>query len=120
MGGDFMAYARSNLLKTYIKQEIKRVGLLNAGWLHAADQLKTAKRNTPGWITRHGRQPGGATVLTGTGRTFITISNFQAWFPSGLDGRVQLALRRREAGLKKATEAILERRAKAAERRMGR
>ncbi|MCW1921320.1 hypothetical protein OKA05_02075 [Luteolibacter arcticus] len=120
MGGDNMAYTRSNLLKAYIRQEIKRVGLLNRGWLTAAETLGTSKRNTPAWITRHGRQGGAATVLTGRGRTLITISNFQAWFPSGMDGRIQLALRRREAGLKKATEAILERQAKAAERRMGR
>jgi hypothetical protein len=120
MGGDFMAYARPALLKSYIKQEVKRVGLLNAGWLQAADTLKTAKRNTPSWITRHGKQAGAAMVQTRSTGTAISISNFQTWFPSGMAGRVQLALKRREAGLKKAAEEILERRAKAAERRMGR
>lgn len=120
LGGDNMAFARPALLKAFIKQEQKKVGLLNRGWLQAADHLGTAKRATPAWITRHGRQGGSATVRSGSMRTMITIANQQPWFPSGMDARISLALRRREAGLKKAADAILERQARAAERRMGR
>ena len=120
IGGANMAYARKGLLKAYIKQEQKRVGLLNAGWLQAAETLKTAKRATPAWITRHGKQAGSATITKGSARTGISISNFLGWFPAGMGSRVAIALNRRESGLKKAADAILERRARAAERRMGR
>ena len=120
LAGDNMAFARPALLRTFIRQQQKQVGALNAGWLTAAEQLKTAKRNTPAWITRHGRRGGSAQISSTRGRTRITIANHQPWFPSGMDGRVALALRRRESGLIKAAAAILERQAKAAERRMGR
>lgn len=120
LGGDNMAFARPAMLKAYIRQEQKKVGQLNAGWLKAADDLGTAKRNTPAWITRHGRRGGSSSISRTFRGTTITIANHQTWFPSGMDARVAIALKRREAGLKKAAEAILERRARAAERRMGR
>jgi hypothetical protein len=50
----------------------------------------------------------------------IRIFNAQTWFPQGMEARVALAVQRREYGLKKAMEAVLERRAKAAEKRQGR
>ena len=50
----------------------------------------------------------------------IRIFNSQTWFPGDMQRRVADALRRREAGLRKAMEAVLERRAKAAQSRMNR
>lgn len=119
-GGGFMAIARPALVKQYIREAIKKVGLLNAGWLNAARELKTASRAVPAWITRHGSQGGGADVKDSGPLVRIRIFNTQAWFPSGMEARIAIAITRREAGLKKAMEAILERRAKAAEKRMGR
>lgn len=120
MGGRFTAIVRPALLKQYIRQEIAKVGMLNAGWLAAATELKTASRNVPAWIKRHGNRPGGAYVSDQGPRISIMIYNSQAWFPQSMEARVALAIQRREYGLKKAMEAVLERRTQAAERRMGR
>lgn len=118
MMGHGMAVTRKALLAAYTRQAIRKVGLLNAGWIAAARALKTASRAVPAWITRHGAQGGGANVLDSGSKVAIRISNANGWFPKGMDARVDFALKRREEGLKKATEAILERRAKAAEARM--
>jgi hypothetical protein len=120
MKGIGMAITRKAVLKQYIRQEMAKVGKLNAGWINAARELKTAGRAVPAWITRHGAGRGGADVSDRAGRIGIRMFNSEVWFPSGMDSRVALAVRRRENGLKKAMEAVLERRAKAAERRMGR
>ena len=119
-GGGFMAIARPALVKQYIKEAIKKVGLLNAGWITAARELKTANRAVPAWITRHGPRGGGCDVRDSGPLVRIRIFNSQIWFPQGMEARVALAVSRREAGLKKAMEAILDRRAAAAEKRMGR
>jgi len=119
-GGLFMALSRAPLIAQFVRQQQQKVGILSAGWLAAADALKTAKRLTPAWITRHGRQPGGADIQESKDRTAIRVHNDQAWFPGDMSRRVQFALDRRERGLKKATEAILERRTEAARRRQDR
>jgi hypothetical protein len=74
----------------------------------------------PAWITRHGAGPGGANISQPTGEGNITIYNQQAWFPGNMEGRVRDSIRRRENGIQKATQSILDRRARAAEARMGR
>ena len=119
-GGATMAIARASLVKAYIRETIKKVGLLSAGWIEAARELGTASRAVPAWIKRHGSQPGGSDVRDSGPGIRIRIFNLQAWFPGNMESRIEIAMRRREAGLKKATAAVLERRAKAAERRMGR
>jgi hypothetical protein len=120
MKGIGMAITRKAVLKQYIRQEMAKVGKLNAGWINAARMLKTAGRAVPAWITRHGPGRGGADVTERAGKIGVTIFNSEIWFPSGMAARVALAVARRERGLVKAMEAVLERRAKAAERRMGR
>jgi hypothetical protein len=120
MRGVGMAITRKAVLRQYIKQEIKKTGLLNAGWIRAASDLKTASRAVPAWIKRHGARPGGSSIRDTGGKIGIRIYNTQAWFPSGMDARVRIAVSRRERGLIKALEAVLERKARAAERRMGR
>ena len=119
-GGGLMAIARPALVKQYIREMKKQVGLLNAGWITAARELKTAARAVPAWITRHGAQPGGADVRDSGPAVRIRIYNSMTWFPQGMEARVAIAVNRREYGIKKAMEAMLERRAKAAEARMGR
>lgn len=120
MKGIGMAITRKAVLKQYIRQEMAKVGKLNAGWINAARELKTAARAVPAWITRHGAGRGGADISDRGSRIGIRIFNSEVWFPNGMDARVALAVKRRENGLKKAMEAVLERRARAAERRMGR
>lgn len=120
MKGIGMAITRKGILKQYIRQEMAKVGKLNAGWINAARELKTAGRAVPAWITRHGAGRGGANVTERAGKVGITLFNSEIWFPNGMEARVALAVARRENGLKKAMEAVLERRAKAAEKRMGR
>lgn len=117
MGGRFTALVRPALLKQYIKQQQARVGLLNAGWIAAATQLRTAARNVPAWIKRHGRQPGGASIRDSGPMISIRIFNSQTWFPGDMSRRVAAALIRREAGLRKAIEAVLARNAARANRR---
>lgn len=120
MKGIGMAVTRKGILRQYIKQEIAKVGKLNAGWVAAARKLKTASRNVPAWISRHNDRlaTGGADVRKNGSKVGIRIYNTQAWFPSGMESRVALAVARRERGIQVAIEAILEKRAKAAERRM--
>lgn len=120
MKGIGMAITRANVRKQYIRQEMAKVGKLNAGWINAARELKTASRAVPAWITRHGAGRGGADVSERGGKIGVRIFNSEIWFPQGMESRVRLAVARRENGLMKAMEAILERRARAAERRMGR
>lgn len=120
MGGRFAAITRPALLKEYIKQELTKVGLLNAGWIGAANALKTASRNVPQWIKRHGKKPGGATIRDSGPMIAIRIFNSQTWFPGDMQRRVAAAVRRREFGLRQAMEAVLQRQAKAAQARMNR
>ena len=119
-GGGFMAIARPALVKQYIRQEMAKVGKLNAGWINAARELKTANRAVPAWITRHGAGRGGANVTERAGKMGITLFNSEIWFPNSMESRVALAVGRRERGLVKALDAVLARRAAAAARRMGR
>lgn len=116
-----LAATRQNVREAYIKKQLKRVGLLNAGWINAARELRTSSGAIPAWITRHGAQKGGAEVKDrGGAYVSVRIFNQQAWFPQGMEARVEDALRRRHHALLKAMEAVLARRAKAAERRMTR
>lgn len=118
MGGNFMAIVRPALLKDYIKQQLAKVGLLNAGWIAAAIALKTASRATPQWIKRHGAKNGGCDKLATKDMVSVRIFNNQAWFPQSMDARLRDSIRRRENGLRKAIEAIIERRSKAANSKM--
>ncbi len=120
MKGIGMAITRKAILKQYIRQEMAKVGKLNAGWINAAREMKTASRAVPAWITRHGAGRGGANVTERAGKIGITLFNNEVWFPTGMESRVALAVRRRENGLTKAMEAVIARRAAAAERKMGR
>lgn len=116
--GQNMAVTRAPLRKAYIKQVQKQVGKLNAGWLRAANELKTSARATPAWITRHGAQPGGSGELRTVGGILVRVFNNVPYFPKDMERRVQRAVFHREKGLQKAIAAMIERRAKAANARM--
>jgi hypothetical protein len=118
--GENMALVRAATRRAFIRSQQKKVGLLNAGWLNAARELKTSRGATPAWITRHPAQAGGVTIHRPVAGVAIRIYNEQPWFPKDMDARVERAMRRRTAGLQKAVEAMVERRAKRAEERMGR
>jgi hypothetical protein len=118
MGGIGMAVTRKALVAAYTRQAIRKVGLLNAGWIKAATALKTAARAVPAWITRHGAKGGGVAISEKPSTVAITISNTQTWFPSGMSARVQIAVKRREQGLIKAMAAMIERKAARANARM--
>lgn len=118
--GQNMALTRAAIRSEYIKQQKKKVGTLNAGWLKAARELKTAKRNTPSWITRHGAKPGGVHFRTTKSGLTITMANNMRYMPRNMASRVSRAVQRREYAMLKAMESIIERNAKQAERRQGR
>jgi len=118
--GANMAITRAALRKEYIKRETRKVGKLSAGWLKAAQELKTPPRYLPAWIKRHGAGPGGATVRDSGGIVSIRIFNSNSWFGPGWERRMSYVVSRTEKALTKAATAILERRAKAANARMNR
>jgi hypothetical protein len=109
--GQNMAVTRSQVRRAYIKTAQKKVGVLNAGWLAAAHDLKTSSRATPAWITRHGKKPGGINQVKTVGGILVQVFNSVPYFPKDMERRVQRAIFYREKGLKKATEAMLARRA---------
>lgn len=118
--GANMAVTRAALRKAYITQEKKKVGLLSAGWINAARDLKTPGRYLPTWITRHGAGPGGTQTMKSGGRVMIRISNSNDWFGAGWDRRLAYVISRGEKAMLSATKNILESEARKAERRMGR
>jgi len=118
VGGAMMAITRKAVLRRYIKQEQQKVGMLGAGWVPAARELKTTTRATPAWITRHAGSKGGADWLRKEKTIGVRIFNNQQWFPHDMKPRVERALRRTERGLMKAVEVMLERRAARAQARM--
>lgn len=117
--GQNMALTRAAVRKAYTKQAIKKVGLLAAGWIAAARELRTVGRATPAWITRHGKQPGGVSITRTTEGISVKVANRVAYFPKDMPTRVQRAVIWRERGLRRALEAMLDRRAKKANARMG-
>jgi len=118
--GANMAVTRSAIRRAYIKGEIKKVGLLSAGWINAARELKTGSRYVPAWIKRHRPGPGGADVRNRGGKIHIRIYNSNRWFAGNWNRRLEYVVSRTEKAMTKAAVAILERKARAAERRMGR
>lgn len=116
--GQNMALTKAAIRNQFARDQIKRVGILNAGWLRAARKLKTAKRATPAWITRHGDKPGAVNFRRSRHGLAITVSNHMDYFPKNINQRIQRAVDRRARGLEKAIEAMLERKAKRATKRM--
>lgn len=118
--GANMALTRKAVLRQFIREKQKGVGKLNSGWLAAARELKTASRAVPAWIRRHGTGPGGTNTTDRRGDISVEVFNAQTWFPGNMDSRLNLAIKRRERGIRKAIEAMVERNARRANRRMGR
>lgn len=118
--GQNMAMTNAALRREFIRQKIKKVGILNAGWLSAAKKLKTAKSKTPAWITRHGNKPGGVDFRHSRSGLTITIRNRMPYFPKDQDRRIRRALDRRQYGLEQALQAMIDRKAKKATQQMKR
>jgi len=116
--GSTMVLTRSDIRKQLIDEKKKKVGMLAAGFLAAARILSTAKRMTPGWIARHGEQSGGADISTPKDRVAVRIFNSQTWFPHDMSKRLQVAVNRRETGLRKAMQAMMDRKAKKAQQKL--
>lgn len=117
--GQNMALTRAAVLKAYKKKALLKVGHLNAGWLKAARELRTAARATPAWITRHGAKGGGFSILRTQEGLNIAVSNNLPYFPKDMNLRVQRVVFRRGEGLRKALEAMVERKAQKARGKMG-
>lgn len=109
--GQNMALTKKSILRSFISQQIKEVGMLSAGWLSAAEELGTNKRQTPAWIRRHGKKPGGVQKRKTKTGISVTVSNRMDYFPQNMKSRMQMAANRRERGLEKALEAMLTRKA---------
>ena len=118
--GQNMALTRAATRNEFRKAQIKQVGILNAGWLRAAKRLKTAKRATPAWITRHGDKPGGVLFRRSKHGLSIIVDNRMDYFPKNIEMRIQKAIDRREYGLTKALAAMIKRKADKANKKMKR
>ena len=116
--GKKMAVTRKGLRTAYTKEVIKNVGILNAGWMRAAKRLKTSKRRTPAWITRHGDQPGSVDFRHSKSGLTIYVSNRMSYYPKDKEMRLKKALEREEYAMTKALEAMIERKAKRASQKM--
>ena len=116
--GANMAVTRTALRRAYIKQQQLKVGKLAAGWINAADELRTSSRRVPSWIRRHGAGPGGADITDRGGRVNIRIYNSNGWFSGNWAARLRYVVSRREKGVLASLNRELIKRAKAAERRM--
>jgi len=116
--GQNMAMTRAAIRSEFMRMQVKRVGILNAGWLRAGKRLKTAKRAMPAWITRHGDKPGDVVFRETEHGLSIVVANRMDYFPRNIEGRIQRAVYRRAAGLEKALEAMLKRKADKINRRM--
>lgn len=120
MSGAGMAITKSALLRRYIKSQTLKVGKLNAGWIRAAQELKTAKSSVPAWITRHGAGRGGVNIGRNSRGISVKMYNHEIWFPGNMESRVAAAVARRKRGLQIALAAIIERNEKKASDRMRR
>tara|TARA_R110002126_G_scaffold165162_2_gene313003 strand:+ start:222 stop:1001 length:780 start_codon:yes stop_codon:yes gene_type:complete len=116
--GQNMALTKKSILNAYIKDQIKDVGMLNAGWLRAANELGTSKRQVPAWIRRHGNMPGGVKQRNSKHGFYITVSNRMSYFPKNMASRMQAAVHRRENGLEIALEAMFLRKAQKINQKM--
>ena len=105
--GQNMALTKASIRNAYIKEKIKNVGVLNAGWLRAANDLGTSKRAVPAWIRRHGNKPGGVQRRKSKTGLSITVRNHMWYFPKNMEARMNAAAYRRQIGLEKAIEAML-------------
>jgi len=104
-----MALTKARIKNQYAKEQLSKVGLLNAGWLQAAGVLKT--KAIPKWITRHGRQKGEVRFKRSNFGLAITVSNRMGYYPTKLQKRMQMAVDRRTNAIVTAIEAMEERRA---------
>lgn len=118
LNGAFMAVTRTSARKALIRQQQAKVGALNAGWLSSARQLKTAKRNTPSWITRHGANSGDVREFMTVGGIVVTLINRMPHFPNDMDRRLAAVVSRRTYGITKALENMVRKRAEKATRQM--
>ncbi len=109
--GEMMALTKLSLRKAYIKAEQQKVGTLSGGWVKAGKAMKTSARAMPAWVNRHGRGAGGAYVAGRKHEYSVRLQNDINYFPKDMGSRMQMTIARRERGLKKATEAIINRRA---------
>jgi hypothetical protein len=112
-----MAVTKAKVRAAYIRKAQENVGLLAAGWLAAAAEMNS-KARIPAWVKKHGRQPGGATESRQRGGVTITLYNNQFWFPRDMARRVGYALARRERGLRKELEILMEKAAAKAQAKM--
>jgi hypothetical protein len=117
--------ARSNmaLTRTATKNQLKKhligkIGLLNAGWLRAANQLKLTKQATPKWITRHSPKAGFAKFKKSRYGLIITLANKVNYYPKDAVGRANQAVREAEIHLRVLIDVALKKNAQKINRKM--
>lgn len=116
--GQYMALTRKALRTQFIKEQIKTVGKLNAGWIKAARELGTAKGKTPAWITRHGAGPGDVSRRETKGGLTITMANRMSYFPKDQMRRYGYAIRRRTRSMQNQLEHFMDKNISKATRKL--
>ena len=113
-----MALTRKATKNQLAKHLISKIGLLNAGWLRAAHDLKAAKSATPKWITRHGPQPGFARFRKSRHGLIITIGNKVSYYPKDAASRVRQSVFNTELHVRALIDAALKKNAQKINRKM--
>lgn len=116
--GQRMAITTAALRREFAKEQIKTVGKLNAGWVRAAEELKTAKRAVPVWIRRHKGMPGSVQYLRKKNGLGIIVSNRMDYMPRDIRRRYQTAIDIRTRMLTKNLKLLMERNTKKANRKL--
>lgn len=106
-----VAWAPPSLIKRYVREQKKKVGRLNSGWLRAAHALGTSRSYIPGWVERFPEE-GGLEIEASRDVVKITISNTFQFNAADMDKRIRWALKRAETSVLKQIDAALKYRAR--------
>lgn len=87
--GNQLLVTSKSKLNDYIRKRQKAIGMLAAGWNHAARKFKVPARAHPKWISRH--NPGGLALFWVTKKR-ITVRGINAARHVGKVGRMRMAL----------------------------
>ena len=100
------------------KELIGNIGILNAGWRRAYDQLKAPRASMPAWVKRHPAKPGHAKITKRKAGITVSMGNRVSYYPKDTAQRIQQAVNRTTKGIEGEILHILEKRAQRTNRRM--
>jgi len=115
-----MAITRTRLKNEFKKKQFEKIGILSAGWLNAARDLKLSRAATPKWITRHSAKPGYAIFHRRKKGLAITIANKVGYYPKDASARIEQSIGRSERNLRALIHVALKKNQEKINRKMRR